>query len=70
MVVKMAGDIYGKIRDENIRKYGTDINKYGPILLANLYSDRTHFIYELLQSFTNFFKMQKMHAKEPKKQEL
>jgi len=46
----MAGDIYGKIREENIRKYGTNIDKYGPILLANLYSDRTHFIYELLQN--------------------
>jgi len=50
MVVKMTGDIYEKIREENIGKYGTDIDKYGPILLANLYSDRTHFIYELLQN--------------------
>ena len=50
MVVKMTGDIYEKIREENIRKYGTDIDKYGPILLAKLYSDRTHFIYELLQN--------------------
>lgn len=41
---------YKKITEENIKKYGTDIDRYGPILLANLYSDRTHFVYELLQN--------------------
>ena len=41
---------YKKIAEENIKKYGTDIDRYGPVLLANLYSDRTHFIYELLQN--------------------
>ncbi len=41
---------FEKIAEENVRKYGTDIDKYGPVLLANLYSDRTHFIYELLQN--------------------
>ena len=41
---------FEKIAEENVRKYGTDINVYGPVLLANLYSDRTHFIYELLQN--------------------
>ena len=46
----MPGNIFDKIRRENIEKYGTDIDRYGPILLANLYSDRTHFIYELLQN--------------------
>lgn len=42
--------IYERIREENMKKYGTDIDKYGPVLLANLYSDKTHFIYELLQN--------------------
>ena len=41
---------YAQIALENIRKYGTDIDQYGPVLLANLYSDRTHFVYELLQN--------------------
>lgn len=44
------GTIYDQIRKENIAKYGTDIDRYGPVLLANLYSDKTHFIYELLQN--------------------
>lgn len=41
---------YQGIASENITKYGTEINNYGPVLLAHLYSDRTHFIYELLQN--------------------
>lgn len=41
---------YKKIADENVKKYGTDIYRYGPVLLAHLYSDRTHFIYEILQN--------------------
>lgn len=41
---------YDKITEENIKKYGTDIDRYGPVLLAKLYSDRTHFVYELLQN--------------------
>ena len=41
---------YDAIRQENIKKYGTDIDQYGPILLENLYSDQTHFIFELLQN--------------------
>jgi len=41
---------FQKIAAENVRKYGTDIDRYGPVLLANLYSDRTHFVYELLQN--------------------
>lgn len=41
---------YKKIREENIRDYGLKINKYGPAFWANLYSDQTHFIYELLQN--------------------
>jgi len=41
---------YQQITEENIRKYGTDIDNYGPFFLISLYSDRTHFIYELLQN--------------------
>lgn len=46
----MDDSLYVKIREDNIRKYGTEITKYGPTLLENLYSDRTHFVYELLQN--------------------
>ncbi len=35
---------------ENELKYGTDIGRIGDMLLANRYSDRWHFIYELLQN--------------------
>ena len=41
---------YAKIRAENIRRYGTDVNIYGPTLLEGQYRSRTHFIYELLQN--------------------
>lgn len=45
----MAVD-YAAIRAENERRYGTDIGRIGPMLLANRYEDRPHFIYELLQN--------------------
>jgi len=41
---------YEVIRAENERRYGTDIGRIGPMLLANRYDDRTHFIHELLQN--------------------
>jgi len=41
---------YKAIRRDNERRYGTDIGRIGPILLADRYDDRTHFIYELLQN--------------------
>lgn len=41
---------YELITEENLRRYGTDIDRYGPVFLTSLYSDRTHFIYELLQN--------------------
>jgi hypothetical protein len=41
---------YKVIRQENERRYGTDIGRIGPMLLANRYDDRTHFLYELLQN--------------------
>lgn len=45
----MASD-YRSIQDENKRRYGTDIGRIGPMLLAHRYDDRTHFIFELLQN--------------------
>ena len=41
---------YRAIHSDNERRYGTDIGRIGPMLLANRYDDRTHFIYELLQN--------------------
>jgi len=41
---------YTLIRAENVRKYGTDIGRIGPMLLAERYDDRSHFIFELLQN--------------------
>jgi hypothetical protein len=38
------------ICEENRRRYGTDIGRIGPMLLADRYDDRTHFIFELLQN--------------------
>ena len=49
-MINLGDTLYDTIREENIRKYGTQVSVYGPVLLANLYSDRTHFIYELLQN--------------------
>ena len=45
----MACD-YQAIRRDNERRYGTDIERIGPMLLSDRYDDRTHFIYELLQN--------------------
>ena len=41
---------YQAIHRDNERRYGTDIGRIGPMLLANRYDDRTHFIFELLQN--------------------
>ena len=45
----MASD-YEQIRSDNIKRYGTDIGRIGPMLLADRYDERTHFIFELLQN--------------------
>lgn len=45
----MASD-YARIREENEKRYGTDIGRIGPMLLSERYADRTHFIFELLQN--------------------
>lgn len=44
-----AANYYKKIRDTNIVKYGTEFKKILNIII-NQYSDRTHFIYEILQN--------------------
>lgn len=41
---------YEAICEENRERYGTDIGRIGPMLLADRYDDRTHFIFELLQN--------------------
>lgn len=41
---------YEAICSENKERYGTDIARIGPMLLADRYDDRTHFIFELLQN--------------------
>jgi len=43
-------NFYKEIRQENKKGYGTKIDIYGPKLLNDLYSDRTHFVYEILQN--------------------
>ena len=45
----MASD-YDSIRADNKRRYGTDIGRIGPMLMADRYDNRTHFIFELLQN--------------------
>lgn len=41
---------YGKIRSDNIRRRGEEFDDIGRLISEQLYSDRTHFIYELLQN--------------------
>ena len=41
---------YSSIRSANERQYGTAISRIGPMLLADRYADRAHFIFELLQN--------------------
>jgi HSP90 family molecular chaperone len=45
----MATD-YAALKNENVKRYGTDIGRIGRMLLANRYDDRSHFIFELLQN--------------------
>jgi hypothetical protein len=41
---------YSAIRSENERRYGTDIDRIGKMLLVDRYDNRAHFIFELLQN--------------------
>ena len=45
----MGKTLYDRISEDNIRKYGTEYEKVLRIII-NQYSDRTHFIYEILQN--------------------
>lgn len=40
---------YAQVRNDNVDNYGKKVGNYIPIII-NQYSDRTHFIYELLQN--------------------
>ncbi|MBC8466150.1 hypothetical protein H8D57_03900, partial [bacterium] len=54
----MATD-YQAIRNDNIQKYGTDIERIGPMLLSDRYADSAHFIFELLQNTEDALKRRK-----------
>ncbi len=41
---------YVMLAQENERRYGTDWQRIGPMLLAERYTEKNHFIYELLQN--------------------
>lgn len=45
----MSSD-YEKITADNLRRRGTDFDDIGRFLAEQLYSDRTHFVYELIQN--------------------
>ena len=47
---------YTAIKADNELRYGTDIGRIGPMLLANRYDDRIHFVYELLQNVEDALK--------------
>jgi len=53
---------YEAIKRANVERYGTDIGRIGPMLLANRYDDRTHFIFELLQNAEDAHKRRKNKA--------
>lgn len=41
---------YARIARENTKRFGTEVGQWAPTLLSGLYSDKTHFVYELLQN--------------------
>ncbi len=57
---------YKKIAEQNLRKYGTEIERIGEMLLAHHYSDRTHFVYELLQNAEDAIRLRKNNAGLPR----
>ena len=61
----MATD-YAAIRAENERRYGTDIGRIGPMLLADRYDERAHFIFELLQNAEDAFNLHLFNLLNPK----
>lgn len=57
---------YSLIEKENRERYGWDIKRIGDMLLADRYSDRTHFIYELLQNAEDAISWRDANSKLPK----
>lgn len=52
---------YEKLRSDNMIRYGTDIGRIGPMLLAQRYDNRSHFIFELLQNAEDALRRQIPH---------
>lgn len=44
------GDLFAEIRKQHIEDYGSKFEEWAPRILVDQYSDRTHFIYELIQN--------------------
>ncbi|MGC3958056.1 MAG: hypothetical protein QM813_09000 [Verrucomicrobiota bacterium] len=57
---------YSAIETANRDRYGWDIKRIGDMLLADRYSDRTHFIYELLQNAEDAISWRAPNSKLPK----
>ncbi len=53
---------YAAIKAGNVIRYGTDIGRIGPMLLANRYDERIHFIFELLQNAEDALRRRKTRA--------
>lgn len=43
-------DLFAEIRKQHIEDYGSKFEEWAPRILVDQYSDRTHFIYELIQN--------------------
>ncbi|GHT93494.1 hypothetical protein FACS1894140_6570 [Spirochaetia bacterium] len=48
--MKSQEELFDEIRKSNIIDYGEKFEKWAPQIIVHQYSDRTHFIYELLQN--------------------
>jgi hypothetical protein len=57
---------YETICQDNVKEYGTAIDRIARMLLADRYSDKTHFIYELLQNAEDALRLQGSRTKERK----
>lgn len=43
-------DLYSEIREQSKQDYGQKFEEWAPRILVDQYSDRTHFIFELIQN--------------------
>src|SRR5438874_626084 len=57
---------YAAIREDNIKRRGEDFDDIGRLVAEQLYSDRTHFIYELLQNTEDALKRRFRDQGEPR----